>query len=712
VSAFEQLHPALQHHIVNSLGWRTLRPHQEQAISPILRGDHVLVQAPTAGGKTEAAVLPLLSRMLAEGWGQPSILYLCPIKALLNDLEVRLQRLANLLGRRVGVWHGDIGASVRRRIGREPPDILLATPESVEVMLVSRLVDHHRFFASMRAVVVDEVHAFAGDDRGWHLLSLLERVSHLAEHPVQRVALSATLSNAEELVDWLSAGSDAPKQVVAGSSAATADVDVQVDYVGSLLNAAVVISRLHHGEKRLVFCDSRTQVESLASELRAHGVQTFVSHSSLSREERRQAEAAFSQGSNCVIVATSTLELGIDVGDLDRVIQIDSPHTVASFLQRLGRSGRRAGTRRNCLFLTTTEDALLRALGILQLWSEGYVEPVVPPPLPYHVLAQQVLALTLQESGIGTAVLDDWLGRFRRRTGIADIALWDLLEHMLEAGYLFEDGGVLGVGVEGEATYGRKNFLEVFSVFNTPPLFTVFQGRAEIGQVHELTFAQQRERPIHISLGGRPWKVTHIDWTQKRAFVEPGERTGRSRWLGTGQGIHFELCQAIKRVLVADGDPRFRSRRAEAALKEARSELLWLEANATTLIHDTERKIARWWTFAGDRYNAAAAAILVGQGTTATFDSFAVSFPLAGRAEAVEAQLTAVGQAVRDAAGGAVNDEALERIKFRDCVPDARMEEMMRMRLSPAAETESLARQRIRSRVAYAGGIEAGIVHR
>lgn len=704
MNPFEELHPALQHHIVNSLGWRSLRPHQEQAITPILRGDHLLVQAPTAGGKTEAAVLPLLSRMLAEGWGQPSILYLCPIKALLNDLEGRLRRLANLLGRRVGVWHGDIGASVRRSIDRDPPDILLATPESVEVMLVSRLVDHHRFFAPLRAVVVDEVHAFAGDDRGWHLLALLERVNRLAEDPVQRVALSATLSNADELLDWLTAGSATPKQVVAGSASVAAEVDVQVDYVGTLLNAAVVISRLHQGEKRLVFCDSRTQVESLASELRVHGVETFVSHSSLSRDERRRAETAFSQGSNCVIVATSTLELGIDVGDLDRVIQIDAPHTVAAFLQRLGRSGRRAGTRRNCLFLATTQDALLRALGIVQLWSDGYVEPVVPPALPYHVLAQQILALALQESGIGTACLDDWLEHFRRQAGIADAALCDLLEHMLETGFLFDDEGVLGVGAEGEATYGRKNFLEVFSVFNSPPLFTVFEGRNEIGQVHELTFARQRERPIHIALGGRPWKVTHIDWDRKRAYVEPGKQAGRSRWLGSGQGMHFQLCQAIKRVMLADGNPQFRSRRAEAALQELREEFPWLEEDATTLVQDTERKVARWWTFAGDRYNAAAAAILRTQGAAATFDSFAVSLPLEGRAEALEAQLAAIGDAVRSGRGAPISDEAVEQVKFRDCVPDVSIDEMMQMRLSPVAEAERLTRQRIRSRVLYHGG--------
>jgi ATP-dependent helicase Lhr and Lhr-like helicase len=166
VTAFDRLHPALQHHIVNSLGWKTLRPLQEQAIDPILGGDDALLIAPTASGKTEAAVFPVLSRMLAERWSGLSVLYICPLKALLNSLGIRLQRYAVLIGRCVEVWHDDVVGSQRARIGREPPDLLLATPESIEVMLVSRRLEHRTFFANLRAVIIDELHAFAGDDRG------------------------------------------------------------------------------------------------------------------------------------------------------------------------------------------------------------------------------------------------------------------------------------------------------------------------------------------------------------------------------------------------------------------------------------------------------------------------------------------------------------------------------------------------------------------
>src|SRR6266508_2420703 len=383
---FDLLHPAIQHHVVNSLGWRALRPLQSATIAPILAGDHLIATAPTAGGKTEAAVLPLLSRMLSEDWRGLSVLYVCPLRALLNNLHQRLERYGQLVGRRVGLWHGDIGQPERNRLLAEPPDMLLTTPESLESMLVSTRIPRERWFAHVRAVVVDEAHAFAGDDRGWHLLAVLERITRLAGREVQRIALSATLGNPDELVAWLTATCHRPARVVSPPAEAGPSSDVALDYVGSLANAALVISRLHRGEKRLVFVDSRARAEQLAVALRDHDVTTFVSHGSLGIGERRAAEQAFAEERDCVIVATSTLELGIDVGDLDRVIQIDAPPTVAAFLQRLGRTGRRPDTARQALLLATGDDALLRAAAVLLRWAEGYVEPINAYPHPIHVL--------------------------------------------------------------------------------------------------------------------------------------------------------------------------------------------------------------------------------------------------------------------------------------------------------------------------------------
>ncbi len=322
---FERLQPSIQHHVVNSLGWSRLRPLQEAAIAPILDGDHALLLAPTAGGKTEAAVFPVLSRISAESWKPLSTLYLCPLRALLNNLLPRLERYVAFTGHRVGLWHGDVGDRERRRLDADPPDVLLTTPESLEAILISTRVDAGVFFRQLRATIVDEVHAFAGDDRGWHLLAVLARLEHLAGRALQRIGLSATVGNPDGLLGWLTPGAGDRRRVVNPAAGGTQSPGVTIDHVGTRDNAATVISRLHRGEKRLVFIDSRDGAERLTHALRKGGTTAFVTHASLGRDERRRAEAAFAEGSDCVIVATSALELGIDIGDLDRVIQVEAP---------------------------------------------------------------------------------------------------------------------------------------------------------------------------------------------------------------------------------------------------------------------------------------------------------------------------------------------------------------------------------------------------
>ena len=604
MSGFDRLHPALQHHIVNSLGWRSLRPLQEQAIEPLLAGEHALLIAPTAGGKTEAAFFPLLSRMMSEDWRGLSLLYVCPIKALLNNLERRLAEYASYGGRSVAVWHGDVPESARRRIRAEPPDVLLTTPESIEVLLVSRRSDPGAFFAGVQAVVVDELHAFAGDDRGWHLLAVLERVARVAGRDLQRVGLSATIGNAEELLTWLSAPSERPRRVIRPPDAPGLVPEIGLDYVGTLDNVALVISQLHRGEKRLVFADSRASVEQISAALRERGVDTFVSHSSLSVDERRRAEQAFAEGRDCVIVATSTLELGIDVGDLDRVIQIDAPATVASFLQRLGRTGRRAGASRNCLFLTTKPENLLHAAGLLTLWTEGFVEPVTPPPEPLHVFAQQLMALALQTGGFERESWKQWIGHVPAFAAMGETVPNEILGHMLAEGIFFEDGGLLWFGEAGERAFGRKNFLEVLSVITSDPLFTVLHGRSQLGMVHPSSFLSQQNRLPILLLGGRSWLVTHVEWNGRIAYVESTTDAGRSRWIGEGRALSFELCRAMRRVLTSRACPGRLSSRAARELEFLYDQYAWADETGTAIVVDANDK-SRWWTFAGLRANLA-----------------------------------------------------------------------------------------------------------
>jgi ATP-dependent Lhr-like helicase len=600
-SAADLLHPALQHHIVNTLGWRSLRQLQEEAIGPILNGEHALLLAPTAGGKTEAAALPVLSRMLDEDWRGLSVLYLCPLRALLNNLEPRLSHLAGLVGRSVALWHGDVSQPLRKQIVSNPPDILLTTPESLEAILISRLVDAHHLLRNVRVVVIDELHAFAGDDRGWHLLAVLERVRRIAGREPQRIGLSATVGNPDTLLEWLAGCTGEPRSVIEIPSDG-ADADLTIDAVGNLGNAARVISELHRGEKRLVFCDSRARVEELGAGLRALGVETYLSHSSLAVDERRRAEAAFAQGTNCVIVATSTLELGLDVGDLDRVIQIDAPFSVASFLQRLGRTGRRPGLARNTLFLTTDDESFLRACAIARLWQIGFVEPIEPPATPYHVLVQQLLALTLQEGRIGRRLWREWVGRVHPFAEMNETVERAILARLIRAGLLHEEEGLVSIGPEAERNLGWRHFTELTGIVSSDPEIVVRYGQTEVGRVHPLSFRRADNEYAPILLGGRSWRVTSIDERRRVAHVAPDPRPGKSRWRGDARALDGSLCRAIRSIVAGGMTPARLTRRGEAEMESLRDRFWWAEGGTTTVV--TEGDDVRWWTFAGLKANA------------------------------------------------------------------------------------------------------------
>ncbi|WP_242884443.1 DEAD/DEAH box helicase [Actinomadura litoris] len=695
------LHPSLTHHIVNTLGWARLRPLQQAAVTPLLAGEDALLLAPTAGGKTEAAVFPLVTRMVNESWSSPSLLYLAPLKALLNNLLPRLETYTGWLGRRAAIWHGDVTSGNRARLLREPPDVLLTTPESLESMLVSTKVDHRRWFGGVRSVVIDEVHAFAGDDRGWHLLAVLERLSHMAERPVQRIGLSATVGNPDELLGWLrgAARGDRAGQVIApgvelpaepsphpvftGPSVGVPPGDVQLDHVGSVANAAKVIAALHTGEKRLVFCDSKRLVEELGAALRERGVTTFLSHASLSADERRRAEHAFAESRDCVIIATSTLELGIDVGDLDRVIQINAPPSVASFLQRSGRAGRRTGSTRNCLFLALNEPAFLHAAGLLVLWGQGWVEPVVPPPEPRHIIAQQILALCLQENRIGSSTWRDWwagLGPF-------DSAGAPIVRHLVESGYLDQDDGMLFIGPEAERRFGHRHFMELTSAFTTMPQFTVINGRDEVGRTDPALLTERIEGPRLLLLAGRSWRVTWIDWKRRRCFVEAADAGGKARWTVPGfGGMSFALTRAAREVLLGADPPVRLTHRAERLLSDVRESAIDTVHPGGTVITRSDSDV-RWWTWAGYKANATLKATL---GSASDPEHRVEDFYIRLRADLNPRTWKDAHTEARDhLCLPLVDNGALKGLKFNEALPERLAELTMSARLAdlPAAET-------------------------
>jgi ATP-dependent Lhr-like helicase len=411
----------------------------------------------------------------------------------------------------------------------------------------------------------------------------------------------------------------------------------------------------------------------------------FIHHSSVSGADRALAEERFAVGSNTAIVATATMELGIDVGDLDHVMQVDAPGSVASFLQRMGRTGRRSGTRANCSFFCLTPETLLQAVALLRLADSGWVEDVVPGEGAMHVLAHQVLALTLQEGGISRHQLLPWLTDAWPFASIREGHFQALIDHMLERDILYEADGLLSLGQSGEKLYGRKNFFELYAVFSAPSMLRVQMGREEVGHVsawfvqgHNVT-----DGPLCFRLGGRAWQAVHVDWGRGTLDVRPAERGQVPSWLGTGSVLSYPICQAMLHTLVMPGaETAWLTTLAARGLNELREGYAGVLDQGSTTLEDHGSEV-QWHTFAGGGINRLLAAGLQAlTGDKWVVGNLTLKSKVPGLVKARAAVRKLPGLDWATLATTAAHDLARGRIsKFQPCLPEEAEDRLLAERL-------------------------------
>lgn len=603
MSTFARFPPRLQEAIVSRLGWTALRPVQELAGTAILDGKNAVVLAPTAGGKTEASIFSVLAQMMVQPPESVGAIYIAPIKALLNNQEERLGTYTEMVGMRRFVWHGDARPSARRAFAEEPAELLMTTPESLEVMLLSTWVPVARLFESLRFVVIDEVHAMAGVDRGAHLMSVLERLARFARDDFQRIGLSATVGNPETILKWLT-GSSRRDGVVVDPPKSPARRALSVRLCESVSGVAAEAGAMAHGKKSLFFCQSRALTESVAQRLRGQGTDVFVHHSSVSFEERQAAEERFHGGRDACIVCTSTLELGIDVGDLDLVLQANAPSTVSSFMQRMGRTGRRGGQVANTTFFCEESEAALQAIALIKLALDGWVEPVRIQDRCWPVLVHQILAMTLQFGGVSVETLWHQLSCVPDFSGIGREEFEALLAHMHTEDYLFLAENRFSMGEKAERVFGRRNFMELYAVFSSPQLYRVLTAsKREIGSLEQAFVDQLVEEMSSFLLGGRAWVVDSINHKERIVQVCKAPSGSKPKWGAfMPQILSFELCQKVKHILTSEEAYPYVDRRTSDELAELRIDLGSLLKNPWHSLRIDEEG-AHWWTFAGGRIN-------------------------------------------------------------------------------------------------------------
>ena len=437
--------------LAERLGWCELREVQEQAYTAIHAGSDVLVIAPTAGGKSEAALIPVLDDILKSGTKGVACLYLSPLKALINDQEERIAAFCRPTGLSVAKWHGDVPKGERGWNADEAPQFLLITPESLEVLLHERR--HGVDLANLRYVIVDELHAFVESERGAHLTILLDRLDRIARAPVQRIGLSATVGNPEEILAWLSGGCHTRQLVVVPAPATAKKFRFVIE--PDPARRIDALAGLVAGKKALVFVNSRSAAETIMQEAAGRIKNLHVHHSSVAPAKKKEAEEAFHGGEGACIICTSTLELGIDIGDLDIVVQVGPPDSVSSFLQRMGRSGRREQAA-FVAWLLSDPGELLTSCAVIECAMEKKVESLKPLTKPYNVFVQQIFLYILSASRAGRSTIIRDLLAFSAFAHLCSEDVDRILDHLVSSGYLAGDGEMLMPGTEAEGSSGVR----------------------------------------------------------------------------------------------------------------------------------------------------------------------------------------------------------------------------------------------------------------
>jgi len=587
--------------------WDELRDIQERAIPVLIEGKtDVIIAAPTAAGKTEAAFLPLLSRMAGSRASGFKVLYISPLKALINDQFRRLDALCRTIEVPIHRWHGDVSAAAKARARRYPEGIVLMTPESLEAFYVRRGIELARLFASLDVIIVDELHAFIGSERGIQLQSLLHRLEVAIGRSVVRVGLSATLGDMAIAAEFLRPGcrdkvvileSHATKQTVLlqlrgyiREAQIAGDLSTAQDKQEPACNRAIarhIVERMR-GVHNLVFATSRTNVELYADLLRecseSIGVpnEFYAHHANLSRGHREFVETRLrDRGLPTSAVCTSTLELGIDIGDVESVAQIGAPSSVAGLRQRLGRSGRRAGKsaimrlyiterawRHNLHLQDALRCELVQAIAMVQLLVRGWCESPRRRALHLSTLVHQILALVAQRGGVSASRAYEILCRTGPFTGVSPSLFAQVLRGIAAPDAKLVEQAADGTLLLGEVGERIVDSYEFFAVFKTPEEYRIVCDGNELGT---LPIVAVLTPDTTIIFSGRRWQVVTVNQRQKTIIVSPSKSGVPPPFGGEGADLHNVVVAEMHRVYENADVPAFLDKTARALLEEARS---------------------------------------------------------------------------------------------------------------------------------------------
>lgn len=586
--AFSRYAPFIQEYIY-AKGWKDLRQVQEEACAAILdTTGNVIIASGTASGKTEAAFFPILTDLYSQEPTSCSILYIGPMKALINDQFVRLNDLLESMEIPVIPWHGDISASVKKKALKLNRGVVQITPESLEALLMNHPEHAKILFSDLRYVVIDEIHAFMGTDRGEQLRCLLFRLQKLTGVNPRRIGLSATLADYKPAMEWLSAGTNRDCTAV-GLAKGTRRISLgmssfvlpakEEEREAALRRQTRMLYDLSHTSKCIIFVNSRQEAEDTAARLKEEAARRhepdifYVHHGSIAAGIRRSVEHKMKEeGTPMVICATTTLELGIDIGDLDVTIQYGTPLSCSSFVQRLGRSGRRNEQPKMYFVNSYTErsgDAfsllpwdLLRSLAVILLYVEDkFIEPFAFKPKPFSLLAHQTISLLFEYGELAPRDLARMIFAMPSFAKVEKGEYLDLLRNMVAEDWLEQ--------TETKTLLPSEKADRMASHYS---FYAVFEGGDEWSVYWKDLIGTLSECPDTDSfvLAGKAWRITAIHEESRKIYVEPTRKVSAQPWGGSGIDIHPAVFEKIREILTSSKSYSFLHDDAASLLEEAR----------------------------------------------------------------------------------------------------------------------------------------------
>ena len=650
-TAFYRLHPEIRRWIWEQK-WEELRDVQDRSISALFDGDgDVLITASTAAGKTEAAFLPILTKVTDRETTGFSVLYVSPLKALINDQFRRLDQLCERLEVPAVRWHGDAPQSAKQRARQNPKGVILITPESIEAMLIRRPGDAKAMLGAIDFIVIDELHAFLNGPRGLHLASLLRRVDSLSAKPARRIGLSATIGDLSVAAAWLNPAKPETVAIVESSVDSpelrlqiraysdpdnvedTDGLEAEEKPVALDLIADHLFSTLR-GANNLVFAGSRKRVEALADRLRTrseeHAVpnEFFPHHGSLSKELREELESRLKKGDLPTTgVATTTLELGIDIGSIKSVAQVGAPRSLASLRQRLGRSGRRRGVPAILRLYVREQDLgrdadpldhlrleTVRAVAAVRLLVARFVEPPSRDSAIATVALHQTLSMITQEGGARADRLFEMICSFGPLSVLRKADYVELLRSMASPEQrLLEQApdGTIMLGEIGERLTASRDF---YAIFSTDEEWRLVSGGRTLGTI---PVSNPVGVGVVIAFAGQRWRIVTVDDRSKVLEIER-HRSGKIPKFDNlmNEPVHDRLSAEMRSVLRASDCPPYLDPEAVSFLKKGRVAYQDVALDETRFVR--AGKDTHVFTWRGSEANSVLAFTLVSAGLDCT----------------------------------------------------------------------------------------------